>query len=313
MNYLVTGGTGFIGSALIDGLELSGGQVFALVRSGSIFSGSTLTNVIPFDSLHDCNLIPSVFIDTVFHLAGLAHVANAEDADALVKYREINIVMSENLARQAIAAGVRRFVFLSSISVNSAGTCSEIITEKSEPNPAGVYAVSKFEAEQRLFDIFSTVKTELVVIRPPLVYGRNARGNFAKLLGIVERGLPLPFGSIKNKRSLIALENLVDFMCLCAVHPAAADQVFVISDGIDLSIGEIIRFLSISMGIPLRIFPFPPYVLRFLAKAVGKQRYYDKVCGNLSIDISKAVSLMGWSPVISPEVALTKVGMDYRR
>lgn len=310
---LVTGATGFIGRALLDRL-----------REDPIFSVSAVVRhlraPLPSDvRVHEVgNLSASTDlrealakVDVVIHAAARAHVLREEASNPLTEFRRVNVDATLNLARQAAEAGVKRFIFISSIGVNGAETLAEPFSELSPPAPVADYAVSKYEAEQALLQLLQTTRTELVIIRPPLVYGPDAPGNFGRLLRLVASGLPLPLGRISNRRSLIARENLVDFIVTCISHPKAAGEVFLVSDGDDLSTTELVRQLAKGMGKSLLLLPVPTSALKFAATLLGRQNVYQQLCGSLRIDSTKARTVLNWSPPVSANEALRRVAHHY--
>ncbi len=203
--------------------------------------------------------------------------------------------------------GVRRFVFVSSIGVNGLETGhGQGFFEADKPNPHNAYALSKWEAEQGLMQIATATGLEVVIIRPPLVYGPDAPGNFGSLMRAVQRGWPLPLGAVHNQRSLVALDNLVDFIITCITHPQAANQTFLVSDGQDLSTTELVRGMSQAAGVPSRLLPVPVWALRAGALLLGKGDAVQRLCGNLQMDISKARSLLGWVPPVSVQEGLRR-------
>jgi UDP-glucose 4-epimerase len=242
-------------------------------------------------------------IDTVVHLAARVHVMRDTATDPLGAFRRINVDGTMNLARQAAAAGVRRFVFVSSLKVNGeAGS----YTEADVPAPADPYGVSKWEAERALRDLAGESGLELVVIRPPLVYGPGVGANFAALVRAVRRHLPLPLGLVHNRRSLVALDNLVDVIATCVDHPAAANEVFLVSDGEDLSTPDLIRRLAAAMGTRALLLPVPPPLLRAAAAIAGRTATIDRLLGSLSVDITKVRTLLAWSPPVGVDEALRR-------
>ncbi|MGV8894794.1 MAG: UDP-glucose 4-epimerase family protein [Burkholderiaceae bacterium] len=281
---LVTGANGFVGSALCDSLRQQGMHVVAAVRRSTCDSeyeiGDFSTSTDWKSALVGCN--------TVIHLAARVHVMNDKSTGPLAAFRVVNVDATLNLARQAAQSGVRRFIFISSIGVNGAETFSEPFSELSKPQPHSDYALSKFEAEEGLKDICAKSGMEFVIIRPPLVYGSNAPGNFRSLLKFVHKGFPLPLSLIKNHRSMVALENLMDFINVCIEHPQAANQIFLVADGEYASTPQLIRLLSEGIGKPARLFPVPVQVLALGASLLGKQNMYQQLCGSLQVDISKA-------------------------
>jgi nucleoside-diphosphate-sugar epimerase len=229
------------------------------------------------------------------------------DPNPFAAFHAVNVGGTLNLARQAAAAGVRRFLFVSSIGVNGARTVSEIpFHETGNTNPHNAYALSKWDAEVGLIKIAADTGLEVVIIRPPLVYGRNAPGNFGSLRRAVQRGLPLPLGAVHNRRSLVSLDNLVDLIVTCITHPKAANQTFLVSDGQDLSTTELVRGMAQAAGVPARLLPVPVWVLQALASLLGKGEAMQRLCGNLQVDISKARNLLGWVPPVSVEEGLRR-------
>ncbi|WP_236218428.1 NAD-dependent epimerase/dehydratase family protein [Pseudomonas rhodesiae] len=309
---MITGATGFVGSRLLGHLLEEGRRsVVAASRSDHV-------DVDPRCQVFNLGEFGArtmwhgalVGVDCVVHLAGRAHVLSRE-SNALALFRESNTEATLNLARQAAAQGVRRFVFISSIGVNGALTTGHPFSETSVPAPHADYAISKLEAETGLMQLSKTTEMEIVIIRPPLVYAAHAPGNFHRLLKLVHSGLPLPFGRVKNSRSMIALENLVDLISVCVEHPAAANQVFLASDGVNFSTAQIIDLLARGMGQRTRLIPLPISILRVSARLLGKPGLYTQLCGSLQIDSSKTVQLLGWVPPVSAEMAMIKAGQEF--
>lgn len=244
---------------------------------------------------------------TVVHLAARVHVMKDVSEDPLTEFRRVNVDGTLNLARQAAAAGVKRFVFISSVKVNGESTqLGQPFTEAGVPNPQDAYGVSKHEAEQGLHQIAADTGIEVVIIRPPLVYGPGVKANFAALMSAVQRGWPLPLGAVHNQRSLVALDNLVDFIVTCINHPQAANQTFLVSDGQDLSTTELVRGMARAVGVPARLLPVPVWALQAGARLLGKGDAVQRLCGNLQVDISKARELLGWIPPVSVEDGLRR-------
>jgi nucleoside-diphosphate-sugar epimerase len=243
----------------------------------------------------------------VIHLAARVHVMNDTDTDSLTAFRAVNVDGTLNLARQAAAAGVTRFVFVSSVKVNGESTQpGRAFTEADAPNPQDAYGQSKHEAEQCLRQLSDDTGMEVVVIRPPLVYGSGVKANFASLMRAVHRGWPLPLGAVHNQRSLVALDNLVDFIVTCITHPQAANQTFLVSDGQDLSTTELVRGIAQAAGLTSRLLPVPVWALQLGATLLGKGDAVQSLCGNLQVDISKARNLLGWVPPVSVEEGLRR-------
>jgi len=247
------------------------------------------------DSLQDVSL--------VIHLAARVHVMQDTAANPLDEYRRVNVDGTVKLAGSAAAAGVRRFVYVSTLKVNGeAGR----FTEGNPPAPAGPYAQSKYEAEVALRRIAHDRHLDVVIIRSPLVYGPGVQANFRVLMRAIARGIPLPLAAIRNQRSLIGVDNLVDFIITCLAHPAAANETFLVADGEDLSTPDLMRRLARAMGRPSRLFPMPPSLLRLGAFLCGRQHVADRLLESLQADISKARSRLSWSPPVSVDEALRR-------
>jgi nucleoside-diphosphate-sugar epimerase len=308
---LVTGANGFIGRALCQRLLDQGDQVVAVVRA--------IRNPLPGVNYQVADLESAealaaldLKVDCVIHLAGRAHVLRELLAEPLAQYRKVNRDVTLQLARQAMQAGVRRFVFVSSIGVNGAQTFHAAFTEQSPQQPHADYAVSKREAEDGLQVLLAGQQMEWVIVRPPMVYDHRAPGNFARLLKLVASGLPLPLGSATNERSLVSLVNLAGFLTLLARHPAAAREVFLIADGHDVSTSQLIRLLAQGMGVPARLFPVPPSLIRSVAGWLGRNAMYTQLFGSLQVDASKARSMLGWEPEETAENALRDAGRAFK-
>lgn len=239
-------------------------------------------------------------VDVVVHLAARVHVMHERVENPLEEFRKVNVAGTEHLARAAAASGAKRFVYLSSIGVNGTQTVlGKPFTETDKPYPHNAYALSKLEAEQGLFHIADQTGLEVVIIRPPLVYGFNAPGNFGSLMRVVQRGWPLPLGAVHNQRSMVALDNLVDFIVTCITHPQAANQTFLVSDGQDLSTTELVHGMAQAAGVPARLLPVPVWALQAGARLLGKGDALQRLCSNLQVDISKARALLGWLPPVT--------------
>jgi nucleoside-diphosphate-sugar epimerase len=248
-----------------------------------------------------------VDVHILVHLAARVHVMHDIETDPLIAFRAVNVEGTLNLARQAAAAGIKRFVFISSIGVNGfQSAVDKPFSESDQPKPHNAYALSKWEAEQGLMHIAAETGLEVVIVRPPLVYGFNAPGNFGSLMSAVQRGWPLPLGAVHNQRSLVGLDNLVDFIITCITHPQAANQTFLVSDGQDLSTTELVRGMAQAAGVPARLLPVPVWALQAGASLLGKGDAVQRLCGNLQVDISKARSLLGWVPSVSVEEGLRR-------
>lgn len=305
---LVTGGLGFVGNALAGGAASRGFKVCVSSRQKL----TTQDNRIGYFQVGDLDPATDWFaalqgIEAVVHCAGRAHVMKDLVSDPLAAFRITNLAGTLNLAHQAVNAGIKRFVFISSIGVNGSRTAiGKPFSEADKPSPHNAYALSKWEAEQGLLRIADQTGLEVVIIRPPLVYGWNAPGNFGSLMRAVQRGWPLPLGAIHNQRSLIALDNLVDFIITCVTHPKAANQTFLISDGQDLSTTELVRGMAQAARMPARLLPVPVWALEWAGRLAGKGDTIQRLCGNLQIDSSKARDLLGWESKVSVQEGLRR-------
>lgn len=310
MKILVTGANGFIGRALCAYLAALRQQVVPVVRQPC---GMPDARILMADddgawsaALDGC--------DSVVHLAGRAHVMHERERDPLQVFREANVDTTLELAHRAAAAGVRRLVFISTIKVNGeASLPGSPFGADDPPAPQDPYAISKEEAEAGLLKMARETGLEVVIIRPPLVYGPWVKGNFASLVRWVRKGVPLPLGAVHNQRSLVALDNLVDFIACCAdweKTPGAANQVFLISDGEDLSTPELLRRIARAYGVPARLIPVSESWLRTAARLVGKSAEMDRLLGSLVVDTTKTRDLLGWRPVVTMDQQLHKMATD---
>lgn len=295
---LVTGATGFVGHFLCDRLlaeDFSArGTLMASENPSSLIGGVEPVTVEPLgaDTLWDHALAG---IDTIIHLAARVHIMDDPSADPLTEFRKVNVEGTVRLACEASKAGVKRLVFISSIKVN--GEETEIpYTSDSLPHPSDPYGISKWEAEQELRKIAFETGLEVVVVRPTLVYGPGVKANFLNMMKVVQRGIPLPLASIKNKRSLIYIGNLVDALTICATHPDAAGQTYLLSDGEDVSTPELIRRTAKALGAPARLFPVPLSFMHLVSKLAGKSEAVNRLTGSLTVDCSKIRRELDWHP-----------------
>jgi nucleoside-diphosphate-sugar epimerase len=307
---LITGATGFVGSGLVAALNGLGCSVVPVVRRSAGMTGEIIVTEIDGQSEWGCVVSGC---NTVIHLAARVHVMVDELPDPLGEYRRVNVQGTLNLARNAAQSGVRRFVFMSSIKVNGEHSSTERpLRDDDVPAPEDAYGQSKLEAEQGLVALSRETGMEIVIIRPPLVYGPGVKGNFAQMVRWLRSGMPLPLGAIHNRRSLVALDNLVDFIALCADverSPLAANQVFLISDDEDVSTTELLRKVGYAYGVTPRLLPVPVHLIQSVASALGKRIVADRLLGSLVVDISKAQELLGWRPVVSMDEQLKKMAL----
>lgn len=314
MTVLVTGANGFVGTALCLRLAKHGIATRSAARlwpTGQRNAGTIDVGDISANSDWSAALAN---VDMVVHLAARVHVMHDISLSPLAEFRRVNVEGTANLARQAAAAGVRRFVFLSSIKVNGEFTDAvKPFTADELPAPEDPYGVSKLEAENVLRQISSRTGMEVVIIRPPLVYGPRVKANFESMMRWLARGVPLPLAAMtENRRSLVALDNLVDLITTCLNHSAAANQTFLVSDGEDLSTAELLKRMGAAMGHPARLFYLPPGLLKLGAVVMRKPGIYQRLCGSLQLDIAKTVHLLGWIPPVSVDEGLRRAAEGFR-
>jgi len=311
MRILVTGANGFVGRALCKALHQSSYQVRTATRTnkhqtspdqflvGDIIATTQWEQVLPD-------------INVVIHLAARVHVMNDQAVDPLSEFRKVNVDGTLNLARQAAMAGVKRFIFISSIKVNGESTAANHPFSADDiPAPADAYGISKREAEDALRLLAEETGLEVVIIRPPLVYGPGVKANFLSMMRWLHKGLPLPLGNIDNKRSLVALDNLVDLIATCVDHPAAANQTFLVSDDEDLSTSGLLHRMAKALGKTAWLLPFPSWLLTTLAGLIGKKAVAQRLCDSLQVDITKTRQVLNWTPPINVDEGLRRVAQKY--
>lgn len=299
MRVLVTGATGFIGRGILE----------SQVRYPDV-AWHGISRREPIETADWTEALRGM--DAVVHTLGRAHVMRERAANPLEEFRRVNVEATSHLARQAAGAGVRRFVFLSSIKVNGERTAPDHpFVETDPPNPTDPYAVSKKAAEDELRSIAVATGLEVVIIRPVLVYGPGVKGNFLSMLRWVARGIPLPLGAIHNRRSLVSRDNLVDLIHRAVEHPLAANETFLVSDGVDLSTTELIRRIARALGVTPRLLPVPTRMLSGAAGLLGRNDVVDRIAGSLQVDIGRARDLLGWTPPVAIETALAETARWY--
>ena len=311
---LVTGGSGFVGKALLQRLAADARWApRALVRQ---HTGPRLAGVEyrPFSELVEVDAPSGHFekVDTVIHLASRVHVMQETASDPLAEFRRVNVEGTLSLARAAAQAGVRRFIFASSVKVNGETTDGRSpFTADEPPAPSDPYGISKREAEDGLRQLAVETGLQVVIVRPVLVYGPGVKANFRSMMNWLSKGVPLPFGAIHNKRSLVALDNLVDLLVTCIDHPAAANQTFLASDGHDLSTTELLQRLGRALGRPARLLPLPASWLKAVATLAGKGGLAQRLCGSLQVDIGKTRELLGWQAPLDVDQALRATANNF--
>jgi UDP-glucose 4-epimerase len=305
---LLTGGSGFVGVAVLSSLQRNGTSVVSAVRSGGGADKVVVGNI--DGTTQWCDALQGV--SCVIHSAGRAHVVNDTALDPLAEFRAVNVAGTANLARQAATQGVKRFIFLSSAKVNGeASPAGRPFTADQVPAPLDPYGLSKLEAEQGLHALAAETGMEVVIIRPVLVYGPGVKANFRSMMSWLAKGVPLPLGAIDNKRSLVALDNLVDLIITCVDHPAAANQIFLVSDDEDVSTSELLRRLGRALGKPARLLAVPVRLLEGVAGLLGKRGMAQRLCASLQVDIDKTKTLLNWTPPVSLDVALARTAQDF--
>ncbi len=312
---LVTGAGGFIGSALCAKILADGRQVRGTFRSEIDVSrlpiGVETVSIASIDS--DTKWDDALAgIDMVVHLAARVHVMDDSSLDPITEYRKVNVEGTKCLAVAAANAGVKRFVYISSIKVNGEGRASAY-TEDDEVSPRDYYGVSKWEAEQELHKIADKTDLETVILRPPLVYGPGVKANFMRLIKIVKRGIPLPLGCIKNRRSLIYIANLVDAIITCMTNPNAAGKTYLVSDGEDVSTPELIRRIGAASGRRALLLPMPVWILKMAGRITGKYDEVERLVGSLTVDISKICKELEWKPLYEMKHGLRETARWYKK
>jgi len=297
-NILITGYSGFVGGILVEHLK-SSYQLRLLGRTPSPIAKVYFHNIDQYSIDHDA----LENVDIVIHCAARVHVMDDFTSDPLSEYRAINTAGTLNLARQAAQAGVKRFIFLSSIKVNGESTSNRLpFTAFDKRLPEDAYGVSKSEAEVQLLELGNQTGMEIVVIRPPLVYGESVKANFASLMNLVGKGLPLPFRAIEyNQRSLVSVYNLVDLIKVCIDHPGAANQVFLVSDDHDMSTSQIVALMAKVQFKPNLLLPVPVWCFKLAGKILKKEAFVDRLVGSLQLDIEHTKNTLNWTPPYTVE------------
>jgi nucleoside-diphosphate-sugar epimerase len=315
---LLTGATGFVGRALANRLSSNDAalRVVAAIRKADADLPNGVVPIYVGDVLPNTDWQAALQgIHTVVHLAARVHVMNDKSPDPLSTFLQINAQGTANLARQAATAGVKRFIFMSSIKVNGELTQpGQTFTAEDVPAPEDPYGVSKYEAERLLLQIAAETGMDVVIIRSPLVYGSGVKANFHWMMRVLSKGVPLPLAAVtNNRRSLVALDNLVDLIVICMNHPAAANQIFLVSDGEDLSTVDLLIRMGKALRKPSRLFYVPTSLLKFGALALNKTGMYQRLCGSLQLDITKTRNVLAWHPPLSVDEGLQRAAFGLHR
>lgn len=320
---LITGATGFVGRKLCEVLKARGYFVRGAIRSNAAVSDCITGKQISF-LLDDVVVVGDIGpqtdwdqslkgIDVVIHLAARVHIMQEMSSDPALAFRLVNVMGTEKVAKMAAKSGVKRFIYISSISIHGNSTDSKAYIENDKPSPYGPYALSKWEAEVSLQRISKETGLDLVIVRPPLVYGPGVGGNFFMLMRWIDRGLPLPMGSVHNLRSFVGIENLVDLIVLCVTSQQAKGETFLVSDGEDLSTPDLIRRAAKMLGKRARLISVPVGLMRGVAKLIGKEDVLNRLCNYLQVNSDKARNLLGWYPQVPLDEGLLKTARWYRQ
>jgi len=313
-NILITGASGFVGKELVNHLVALGYTGKSVYRSSNIpLCDSGFERVLIRDINEKTDWTNSLKnIDCVIHLAARVHVMQELDDDPLSRFRKANTQTTLNLAKFAAKAGVKRLIYISSIKVNGEFTAYKYPFKETDiPNPSDSYAISKYEAEQGLMEISNNFGMEVTIIRPPLVYGPGVKANFFNMMNWLSKGIPLPFASINNKRSLVGLDNLLDLIVTCIEHPLAANQVFLVSDDDDLSTSDLLCRVAQALGKKPYMVPINQKILHLSFFLLGKRNLAQRICGSLQVDVSKAKKILNWTPPVSVDEGLRKTAKHF--
>ncbi len=311
---LLTGATGFVGQAVLSELIEKDMKISAAVRQQSSKIPRDVKQCVVGDLSAQTDWNSALEdVDVVIHTAARVHMMNDRANNPLDEFRKVNLLATVHLARKAVAAGVSRFIFISTVKVNGEQTHQHVpFREDDECVPVEPYAVSKYEAEQALLSLARETDMEVVIIRPPLVYGPGVKANFATMIKWVDKGIPLPFCAVRNLRSLLALDNLVDFILCCIDHPNAANEIFLISDGKDVSSPTLLRKVAMALDKKAWLIPVPVNWIKFVLTFAGKKELASRMFGSLQIDSSKARDILNWKPVVTMDDALKKTVAAYK-
>ncbi|MEQ1525882.1 MAG: SDR family oxidoreductase [Gallionella sp.] len=314
MKYLITGANGFVGQQLCAELARRGQNICACVHS--VHQALDTFETVEVGYIDGSTVWAEALrgVDVIVHLAARVHVMKESAADPLAEFLKVNLHGTSNLARQAVQAGVKRLVYVSSIGVNGNHTDGgDAFSESDTLHPHDAYSLSKWQAEQALQELTQEIGLEVVIVRPPLIYGAAAKGNFLRLISAIARGIPLPLAGAKNLRSLLYVGNLVDALIVCATHPAAVGQTYLLSDGEDISTAMLVEKIAAALGKKCRSFYFPPSLLRTAAALLGRSTQVDRLFGSLQVSNQKIRNELGWCPPFTLEQGLRATADWYNR
>lgn len=317
MKVLLTGASGFVGRGIVRECQRREIPLLPVFRtlSSAQQNGQNAASAFIADFEANADWLTALKgVDCVIHCAARVHVMQERSHDLLALFRKVNVEGTLNLAKQAAVAGVRRFIFVSSIKVNGEFTEADSpFTADDAPAAEDPYGLSKHEAERVLHQIAASTGIEVVIIRPALVYGPGVKANFESMMRWLAQGIPLPLAAVtENRRSFVALDNLVDLIMTCLSHPDAVNQTFLVSDGEDLSTSELLKRMGVALGRPARLFYFPPVLLKLGAMVLNKPGIYRRLCGSLQLDIAKTRQLLGWTPPVSVDEGLRRAAEGFR-
>ena len=305
---LITGATGFVGNRLLAMLKDKGHECRAAIRRPSSAVDVPVESIVVGNIDAHTDWTQAVNdVDVIVHLAARVHIMNDQAENPLVEFRKINLDGTRSLAEAAASAGVKRFVYISTIKVNGEATTNQPFTSQDDPSPSDPYAIAKWEAEKALQEISRETGLEVVVVRPTLVYGPGVKANFLNLIKLVRKRIPLPLAGIKNKRSMVALDNLADLIISCCEHPAAPGHVFLAADDTPLSTAELIAKIARAFELRSPAFYFPPAIMAWLSRLLGKQAVWNRLAGSLAVDNSEARKVMDWTPITTMDEELKRI------
>ena len=312
--FLVTGANGFVGQALCNALLQQGHEVRGAVRHCGVMLASGVSRMVVGEINDETDWSAAlVGVDIIIHLAARVHVMHETSQDASREFRRTNVAGTENLARSAAVRGIKRMVFASSIKVNGEETLAgHRFNENDIPMPRDAYGISKWEAEQMLHRVAQDTALEVVIVRPPLVYGAGVKGNFAQMLNVLDKGIPLPLASVRNLRSLIYIDNFADALLQCAVLPQAAGQTYLVGDGEDIATPDLLRQLGAAVGRQARLLPCPTVLLKAGGWILGRSEQMDRLVGSLQVDSSKIRRELSWLPLFTVQQGLKMTAEWYR-